>query len=353
MDDLQREGGGLPVHAISAKWSWLPFAFGIGVLILSAFVALAVGENLDENNRANLLTRVQTIGYLTDTDAVAGLSGTDADLVSDGYQNVKVSLFDLRNINADARFLYFMRSNGTKLFFLADSEYPESADYSPPGQIYEDTSDLQLSNYDDEVSFTEGPYKDEWGTWVSAYAPLYTTDGAYAGIVGMDVDAQSWREEILSVMITIVIAGLVLCILFFILGLHLRRSLGAIHNSERMNNKLLHEKAHADALVAQARIGEWAFTPASGAVSFNEEMYRLLGVEKGKTVTFETFMSSFTFESRREFEGMIEVATHKTEEGFSVVMSLTSGPRLRFSAKLSYGSGISPVRISGIAQEIA
>ena len=340
-------------RAVSSKWSGLPFIIGIAIFILSVGAAYSVTNSIDKNNRDNLLTRVQTIAYLTDGDAIASLTGTPADLGTPAYDSLKASLLKLHEINGDTRFVYFMRSNGAKLFFLADSEKTESLDYSPPGQVYENTTPLEFSNYNNRTSFTEGPYKDDWGTWVSAYAPVIAEDGLYPGIIGMDVNARSWQNEIRSVGLAIVAIGLIVAILFVLLGMYLRRSFVVVELSERMNSFLLREKKHADTIVARAGLGEWTLMPITGTVSFNDTMYVLTGIEKNAALSLESLMASLQYESKKTFEKTYGEACEKIAHDFTCTVITLPGKKLHISATIEYGSELLPVRVTGIAQELA
>ena len=352
MEYMEEQNESTGEQGVSSSWSGLPFILGVAIFLASIFIAFSVTSNIDSNNRANLLQRVQTVAYLTNADAVAGLSGTPADLTDPAYLGVKDSLYKLHSINGDTRFVYYMRSNGDKLFFLADSEQPDSKDYSPPGEVYNDTSPLEFSNYNNHIAFTEGPYTDAWGTWVSGYAPLYTKDGTHVGIAAMDIDAHSWQSELRSVGIAIVVSGFVLGVLFILIGLYLRRSFVAVRISEKMNRYLAHEKSHSDSLVSRAGIGEWTLTPDTGAMSFNDAMYDLMQIKKGIPANLGMVKDLMEPESKKEYEAMYDATTRKTAPELSFRATLLSGKHIHISAHIHYGSGLAPVRVSGIAQEV-
>ena len=59
------------------------------------------------------------------------------------------------------------------------------------GSKYEDPSVTLSSNYDtmmSAVADTE-PYTDEYGTFLTAYAPIFTSDGKRVGVLGVDIQA--------------------------------------------------------------------------------------------------------------------------------------------------------------------
>ncbi len=181
-----------------ANWvAFFAFSGALAVVVIGYFYSIHTSNLIDQNDRADLLTKVQTIAHLTNAADLAALTGTDADLSSPAYDRIKNMLYDVHNTNGGAKFVYFMRDSGkndNKLIFLADSEDPESKDYSPPGQVYEDTSPLEMKNYIDANAFVEGPYTDQWGMWVSGYAPVWY-QGNLVGIFGMDIDASKWESQ--------------------------------------------------------------------------------------------------------------------------------------------------------------
>lgn len=65
-----------------------------------------------------------------------------------------------------------------------------------------------------EPAVDENPYEDEWGTFYSAYSPVYDSDGNVAAVVAVDFDA-AWFDKQVSKNSFIVIA---VCLLSMIMG---------------------------------------------------------------------------------------------------------------------------------------
>ena len=78
-----------------------------------------------------------------------------------------------------------------------DSEPPESKDYSPPGQVYEEAPAGDRRVFDTRVQEAEGPVTDRWGTWISALVPLIDpATGEVIAVLGMDSAARSWWWDV-------------------------------------------------------------------------------------------------------------------------------------------------------------
>ena len=163
------------------------------ILVLGAVIGW-VADYTDYEMRTALLEQGRMVAWALDPAWVKGLTGTETDLVSDHYLRIKKQLARIRAANSECRFIYLLgqRADGS-VFIFADSEDPGSVDYSPPGQAYNEAPDgiRELFVTRDEIVL--GPESDRWGTWVSAYVPLFDpqTDDLVA-LFGMDVDARNW-----------------------------------------------------------------------------------------------------------------------------------------------------------------
>jgi hypothetical protein len=164
----------------------------IGIVLILGIGGALFLAHYEFNERKNELTkRAIALATILDIDELQTLEGNSSDLDKPEYRALKTSLTQASTLFKDTRFVYLMGYNGTKLYFKVDSEDPQSQDYSPPGQIYTESSETQILNFINGVSFAEGPYTDRWGTWISAYAPVKGVDGTTVAIVGIDVHAWS------------------------------------------------------------------------------------------------------------------------------------------------------------------
>ena len=212
-------------HRRAVRWAIFAFIGAVVAVFIGYGYSLQVSKKIDEQDRSDLLTRVQTIALLTNAHDIESLTGSGKDIGTPVYERVKSTLYNIHDINSGARFTYYMRkdASGKKLMFLADSEGPDSKDYSPPGQVYEDTSPREMENYINAVPFVEGPYTDQWGTWVSAYAPVWS-GGKLVGIFGMDVSAEKWEAANHKFQRGIFCIAILAVLWYILLGMYLRRS---------------------------------------------------------------------------------------------------------------------------------
>ena len=66
-----------------------------------------------------------------------------------------------------------------------------------PGDIYKNASDKFLRMFGQKMPFTDGPYADDRGTFVSACVPVYDQQmDKVSMVVGLDVDAGDWIARV-------------------------------------------------------------------------------------------------------------------------------------------------------------
>lgn len=154
----------------------------------------------DREMRAELLARTQLAASKVGMGRIQELSGTDSDLQSTAYRHLEEQLVGIRLENPKCRFVYLMgrRADGT-VFFYADSEPMGSKDDSPPGQVYEEITSEERQVFENTTQLAMGPFKNRWGTWVSAQVPLIDPQtGKLIAVFGMDVDARAWRQDVVT-----------------------------------------------------------------------------------------------------------------------------------------------------------
>ena len=209
---------------LTAKNKWILLLL-LAILIACALFVWWMVVRVDREMRANLLQQAWLVAQAVDVDSVKTLTGTEADINSSYYQRLKEQLAAGRSVNPKCRFVYLMgrKADGT-VFFFVDSEVASSKDYSPPGQVYEEVPAGYQRVFDTKAADVVGPVTDRWGVWVSAGVPITDkASGAVVGVLGMDINAKSWRRDI--AMRTVLPGGLMLTLLLLgLVYILLRRS---------------------------------------------------------------------------------------------------------------------------------
>jgi diguanylate cyclase (GGDEF)-like protein len=171
------------------------------------FYRAAVGSLM-----TNLRWRLeQSAALLTPTLDAAELQEIDSadDVTNQVYLHYLDRLRRFQATNHDIAYIYIMRRAGDRVFFVVDSD--PSPEQALPGREYTEIPDTLLAGFDG-LSADEAITTDEWGSFLSGYAPLPNGRGRY--LVGLDMRA----DEVERKFSTIHTAGLVSLVLSLVLA---------------------------------------------------------------------------------------------------------------------------------------
>ncbi len=180
---------------------WLPAISALALLAVGGLFIEWTAHRVDRQMREEIFLQAQMTAQAVDTKNVAALSGTEADLTSPDYLRLKEQLSMIRNVSPTCRFIYLMgRRPDGKIFFYVDSEPSDSADYSPPGQTFDEATENVLQAYATGLGNVDGgPYKDRWGVWISAMVPMFDPhNGKLLAVLGMDFKAATWKWNVVT-----------------------------------------------------------------------------------------------------------------------------------------------------------
>jgi HAMP domain-containing protein len=183
-------------------------------------------ESLMRSLRSRLQNSAALLSYTIDARALDGIRAP-ADMAQPAYQANLAKLRQLRRLNPDIAFLYIMRLEGEQVVFVIDSD--ETERQAPPGRVYEESPDSMRMGFhspavDDQL------YRDEWGVFLSGYAPLRNGEGRY--LVGIDMRADEVDQKLAQLRLTglvSLLASILLALLFaFMLSRGLTRRIAAL-----------------------------------------------------------------------------------------------------------------------------
>jgi len=173
----------------------LATAFAILALLSSILVSLVLTITIRNQLLADIRDRVHdavAIGALqVDGDAHSTLVDSDQE-GGDTYNQLKSVLQNIRDAGLNYRFVYTLRyyPADRTMYFIVDAETdPEYISHlmdaytDLPPEITKILSTLDAPYVEPEF------YVDEWGRWLTGYAPVFTSDGDIDAILAMDVDA--------------------------------------------------------------------------------------------------------------------------------------------------------------------
>jgi methyl-accepting chemotaxis protein len=168
----------------------------IAVFLVSGSVGTFFYFQAMESLMRSLRSRLQNSAALLsqsingpDLDAIT----TPSDVELDVYKDNIGKLRRIRQSNPDIAFLYVMRKEHEKVIFVLDSD--ETERQAPPGREYlEAPNSMQKGFFSPAVD--DQPYRDEWGIFLSGYAPLRNGENRY--LVGIDMRADEVDQKLIQ-----------------------------------------------------------------------------------------------------------------------------------------------------------
>ena len=177
-------------------------------------------DNLMRSLQSRLQNSAALLSQTVDARDLEAIQSAD-DVNQPAYQDALEKVRRVRRTNLDIAFLYIMRraDDGT-VSFVVDSDETEAQ--AMPGKIYADVVPEMLEGFHQPVVDAE-LYEDEWGVFLSGYAPVRNGEGRY--LVGIDMRADEVRNNLRELRLTglaSLFASILLALLF---ALYLSRGL--------------------------------------------------------------------------------------------------------------------------------
>lgn len=169
----------------------------ISVLLVSGSIGTLVYRSAVDSLFASLQSRLSYSAALLSRAIDASLLGEikgKANADDPAYLAHLQLLRDFKRSNQDIAFIYVMRQEGGRVYFVIDSD--ESPAQASPGDEYlEDVPALRQGflafSADDKAT------DDEWGTFLSGYAPLKNGQGRF--LIGIDMRADEVERKFLAI----------------------------------------------------------------------------------------------------------------------------------------------------------
>lgn len=242
-----------------------PFNANISYIILLFFSTLVIGltfflyketqKLFQERLQERLTSIAQTASIKFDATELSLISGRES-IGTSMYEKIVKDLNEIRDANTDIRFIYILRKteNPNILHFVADADSinPDAEiDLNNDGVV---TEDDELAAPGDEYDISEYPHLkqafiqstvdpkltvDQWGTFLSASAPIYNEEKVAQEMIGIDVDVSNFQR-----IINLAAVPYALFVIFLLLTLvSLTLALVKIWNSRvEFLNELDHQK---------------------------------------------------------------------------------------------------------------
>ena len=188
----------------------------LAVILVSGSVGTFFYVRAMDNLMRSLQSRLQnSAALLSETIDARDLQDirTADDLQKPAYANTLEKVRRVRRTNPDIAFLYVMRHEADgNVTFVVDSDETEAQ--AQPGKVYDRVVPQLLEGFHQAV-VDDKLYQDEWGVFLSGYAPLRNGNGEY--LVGIDMRADQVRNNLRELRLTglaSLFASILLALLF-------------------------------------------------------------------------------------------------------------------------------------------
>jgi HAMP domain-containing protein len=111
---------------------------------------------------------------------------------------INTLLYNIRKNDEDISEFYAMRKESDdKIVFVADDWTIQNIeDSSAVGDPYDDYEPTLLEAFKGVSTASENIYTDQWGTWLSGYAPLKNASGKTVAVLAVDMDVTVVQQKI-------------------------------------------------------------------------------------------------------------------------------------------------------------
>jgi GAF domain-containing protein/HAMP domain-containing protein len=167
-----------------------------GALIVASIIAILYSNfknELREELRNRLVSITTVAAIQQDGDLLLKVAARDDEY----YKAINERNLKIRLSDPDIVYVYTMRKNEQGIYFIVDANQPGDEGIADFGQPYLEPGPTLEDNFDTMEGTIIEPdfYTDEFGTFLSAYAPIYTATGESAGVLGVDLAANRVEEK--------------------------------------------------------------------------------------------------------------------------------------------------------------
>ncbi len=174
--------------------------------------------------REGLLRTAVTISSIIDGDIHNRFKHPDQEH-EESYLNFIKPLEKILSLDESIVFIYTTVMIDDKVYFVVDPTPEGDADgdgiddKSHIMELYKNADSALRKALKEQVAMaTDEPYVDKWGSFMSAYAPFYTRDGDFAGVVGIDITANNYFTRLKPMLRSTVRAMVAGCFVSFVVA---------------------------------------------------------------------------------------------------------------------------------------
>jgi len=164
-------------------------------LSFSVMTSLAIGITiliLYVNFRAELRQQLRLRAINLAAAAALQQNGDEFEQIKSGqdplHEKFRIQNLKIRRVDPDIEYVFTATKDKDGLYFVVDAGEPGEENIAQYGERYEEPSELLWENYDTMTGAIADAdiYTDDYGSFISSYAPIFTSDGRRVGVIGLD-----------------------------------------------------------------------------------------------------------------------------------------------------------------------
>jgi class 3 adenylate cyclase len=160
----------------------LRFALSTSTIFILALVSVvyffllifAIEDIAKSSLKRSLHTSVNVCSSILDPDEIDSLTNYEQEQ-SEVFINYRKQIVSIKNQIENIKFVYIVRQTGTNITYIMDCG-DDVSEQAKLGEVYDDAGDglkELFKNLKDEIHFESDYYTDKWGTFLSAYKPVF------------------------------------------------------------------------------------------------------------------------------------------------------------------------------------
>jgi methyl-accepting chemotaxis protein len=169
----------------------LATAFVIQSILIAALFISILYLTFQQQFQQSMHDRVTQLVSVAALQVDGDLHAQVTDQQGQPYLEIKQTLQDIQKAAPEIYYIYTVQANPSgELIFVVDATEEDPTAYGDP---YPDAGPILDKNFKtmDQALVEQDLYTDQWGTWLSGYAPLIRSDGQLEGILVIDIEASA------------------------------------------------------------------------------------------------------------------------------------------------------------------
>jgi signal transduction histidine kinase/ActR/RegA family two-component response regulator len=233
---------------------------------------------------SNIKSRLMDLAVVTAAELNSDLHSritASSQMGSKDYRRAAEPLLRLRKSVPEIYYAYTLRSHQNHLYFVLDSSFyirnqGDDTHVASTGQRYVEAPPAAfLTARTGRPTVSATPYTDEWGTFLSGFAPIRAPDGRSIDLVGVDLSLATLNRQLLPLRLTLALSlagsGLLSGLVGILVWRSQRRREQAIDEISRARDLARQAAANSDAAnraksTFLATMGHEIRTPLNGVI---------------------------------------------------------------------------------------